>query len=203
LWIPPQGLRKDNPKGISGGKMADESISEGTQDTASVSEEKFREYQAFRDKQYNDLSAELNKAREEERDAKATVAVFKEGADDDTKARVDREFNLKLREAKVVEGERGFVNREKTLMARELVTEAKANYGVEIDLQELLKLGDRGEMAIAVMNKVMSESKGKPAGDKPKLPLGGSTPVKSESRYQQDDFTTGLGDFLRGEGRAP
>lgn len=183
--------------------MADESISEGTQDTASVSEEKFREYQAFRDKQYNDLSAELNKAREEERDAKATVAVFKEGADDDTKARVDREFNLKLREAKVVEGERGFVNREKTLMARELVTEAKANYGVEIDLQELLKLGDRGEMAIAVMNKVMSESKGKPAGDKPKLPLGGSTPVKSESRYQQDDFTTGLGDFLRGEGRAP
>ena len=133
---------------------------------------------------------------------KADLQIAQESAGGDAAKVIERERELRRKAVILEQGQAALAQATRQIKAREVVAEAKATWGLDLNVEELAKL-EPGEMTLTVMRLVAS-AKVEPTTLKPRLVLGGQgSPVQHKPRYAQDDLTNSLTKFLQDKGRMP
>ena len=159
-----------------------------------VTQEDFDKMRSVYDKKIAEQTKQLEDANTATKTSLAEIALLKEGADADTLKSIEREKALRAKELLFGENEKSHKATDLRLAARELALEAKSA-GVEVNVDELVKLGDKGAMAIEVLH-LTTKSKVLPPkpGAKPLPPYGQPTTVRYPST------TAVMENFLRENG---
>jgi len=142
---------EDGEKGSEQALVLDKGNDKATQ---AVSQEDFANYQSIMDSKVQELMSAA-KARETEAiELRADLKIARDGASEDTTKTLDRERDLRRREAIVEERQNVAVRAIREATAQRLVAEAKVK-GIEVSKDELLKCESDKDMEIAVLRKVV------------------------------------------------